>query len=82
MSKLLLSMGLLLGSLTGLAGASEPTMSAPPAKTVMAGEHSAVLVYGPYTFTAARVVANDLDLQGYDTEIVLGNNGFYYVYAW
>ncbi len=83
MSKFVLSFGLLLGSLAGTvtqAQACDPGQL--PVQTCEVGEGEATLVYGPYFYSDAVAVRNDLSLRGYWTSINLGNDGYWYVYAW
>ncbi len=78
MFKYVLSACLLLGSLAGISTAAESTHKCGD----QSGTEFATLIYGPYFYSDARAVQNDLSLRGFWTQIVLGGDGFYYVYAW
>ena len=80
MSRFMLSVGLLLGSLAGLAGAGEPTAVAHSEQTAEASGLAKDLVYGPYSLDVARGVAGRLEVQGYEVMLVQVPEG-HMVYA-
>ena len=76
MSKVMLSVALLLGSLAGLAGAGETSAVAHAAQTGEVFANASNLVYGPYPLDVALRVKANLEYQGYFVHLVHGPEGY------